>query len=103
MAKTTFYAQVEPEFMTRGWGTDKKTHVRSIKVARITQKRPEKPIGGTVLVKLTLDIPDEAFLPLEPEAVIRVPASLVEVNPISVEAEDPGRPEDIEDIGMVAT
>lgn len=90
MARTTFYAQVEPEFYTSYGGT--KQHLRSIKVARITQKRPGRPVGGTVLVKLTLEIPDQAFLPLEPEAVIKVPASMVEINPIMVEAEEPDDP-----------
>jgi hypothetical protein len=57
--------------------------------ARMTTRRPDRPKGGTVTVKLTLDIPDSAFYPLSPEAVIVVPESMVLVTPIQVIAEDP--------------
>lgn len=84
----TFYAQVEPE-----WGHYRDSNgdlpVRGAKVARITQKRPDSPIGGTVLVKLTIRIPDAAFLPLRPAAVIVIPEDMTSVTPLEVIAEDP--------------
>lgn len=87
MARTTFYAQVKPTFWN-SWG-DQRPRVQAINVVKTTQKKPKAQLGGTVMVKLTLDIPDEAFLPLEPEAVIVVPASLVTAKPIEVEATKP--------------
>lgn len=81
----TFYVQVEPEW---GWGQD--PPVNRIKAAGVTQKKPTRPKPGTVLVKLTLRIPDNAFKPLRPEAVVVVPEDMTVANlPIHAEAEDP--------------
>lgn len=78
--QTVCYLQVEPTFYNsrepRLWG---------IAVKRVTQKRPDNPIPGSVVVKITLDIADEAFLPLKPEAVVVIPASHTE--PVLVESE----------------
>lgn len=83
-----FYVQLEPEW---GFGTDANGNkpVYGAKVARITQNRPGKPKGGTVMVKLAINIPKAAFLPLQPEAVIVIPADMIEVNNIRVEATPP--------------
>lgn len=86
--EATFYAQVEPE-----WGRwrDKNGDLNIVgaKVARMTQKRPESPIGGTVLVKLTIRVPNAAFLPLRPAAVVVIPEDMTETNPVEVVAENP--------------
>lgn len=84
----TFYAQVEPEW---GYGNDGKGNrpVYGAKITRVTQKRPESPLGGTVMLKLAVQIPKAAFLPLQPEATIVIPLDLVETTPIEVEAEVP--------------
>jgi hypothetical protein len=84
----TFYAQVTPEWSAYPVYGDKK--LVGAKVARVTQTRPDKPIGGTVLVKLTIRLPASAFLPLRPEAIVVVPESLTSATPIEVVAEDPG-------------
>lgn len=86
MAKTTFYVQVSPEFYRYD-----STRLSKIRATALTQKRPTSVRGrnGTVTVKLTLDIPDEAFMPLQPEAVIKVPSDLVAITPIEIEAGDP--------------
>jgi hypothetical protein len=63
--------------------------VRSIKAVAVTQKRPERQRPGTVLVKLTVRVPDAAFLPLRPEAVIVVPEDMAAAAPIEVEAGEP--------------
>lgn len=89
MAKTTFYVQVEPVWSR--WnrpGTDEKS-LDSIRAERITKSKPTKPLSGTVTVKLTVDIPDAAFYPLRPEAVVRIPESLLQLNPLEVVAEQP--------------
>lgn len=85
----TFYVQLEPEFF--GW-RDPETgerRVGSVKAVGITQKRPSKPKQGSVVVKLSVELPEAAFLPLRPEAVIRIPESLTQPYPIEITAEDP--------------
>lgn len=84
----TFYVQVEPTFYKYG-GND--PTVSSIRAVAITQKRPERPRGGVVLTKLTIRIPDGAFLPLRPEVIVVIPENMVEaILPIEVIAGDPG-------------
>lgn len=85
----SFYLQIEPE-----WGhyVDRDTGERKVwgaKAVGITQKRPSKPKAGSVVVKLSVEIPEGAFLPLRPEAVITIPESLTQPYPIEVTAEDP--------------
>lgn len=79
----TFYAQIQPEFTYSG------EHVRSAKVVNFTQKKPDRPKGGTVLVKLTIRVPEAAFLPLRPEAIVVIPEDMSIAQPIEVEAVDP--------------
>jgi hypothetical protein len=86
----TFFAQVEPE-----WGPTwqakpgQERPLWGAKVIGITQKKPSRPKGGTVLVKLTIRLPEAAFMPLRPEAIVVIPADMTEVNPIEVIAEEP--------------
>lgn len=82
----TFYAQVSP---TRSHYRSRTSPPDSAKVERITQTKPDKPIAGTVTVKLTIRVPIAAFLPLSPEAVVVVPESMIEANPVEVVAQDP--------------
>lgn len=58
------------------------------RVMRCTQNKPEVVEPGCVVVKVRLRIPTEAWGPFEPEAVIDVPADLIQ-HPIAVEAVDP--------------
>lgn len=57
------------------------------RVVRATQKKPEQAAPGCIVVKVKLRIPVEGWDAFEPEAVIDVPADLVQ-HPIEVEAED---------------
>ncbi len=84
---TTVYLQVEPKF--HQWYASDDPTVSSVSVVRFTQKRPAKQKPGTVMVKLTLRIPDAAFMPLRPEAVVEVGSDLVSIEPVVVEAGDP--------------
>lgn len=77
--KTTCYLQVMPEFSRGG-------HLRSASAVRITQGKPHQPIGGALLVKLTLDIDDKAFMPLQPVVEVVIPAHHTEA--IQVESEE---------------
>ena len=57
------------------------------KVVKATQRRPEFVEPGCVVVKVKLRLPAEAWNPFQPEAVIDVPADLIQ-QPIEVIAED---------------
>lgn len=57
------------------------------KVVKVTQQKPDQPAPGCIVVKIKLRIPVEGWDAFEPEAVIDVPADLVQ-HPIAVEAED---------------
>jgi hypothetical protein len=85
----TFYAQVLPN--SRGWSKDAAGNqiLDGARVVALTQTKPTKPKPGSVTIKLTVRIPSQAFLPLAPEAVVVVPADMVEGHPIEVEATDP--------------
>ena len=78
MARCTAYLQIEPTF--RRWVDQSGRHgVASVTAKRVSKKRPTAPLPGTMLVKITLEIPDEAFMPLEPKATIVVPLEHTEV------------------------
>ncbi|WP_311208763.1 MULTISPECIES: hypothetical protein [unclassified Aeromicrobium] len=62
--------------------------VDSIKVERVTQTYPRTVHPNTVVVKLQLQVPDSAFAPLLPNAVIAVPESMID-QPVHVEAVTP--------------
>lgn len=69
--RATTYLQIEPD-----WSYDA-TMVLGAKVVRCTQRAPkDKQLSGTVLVKITVDLPEAAFLPLIPEAVVTIPEDL---------------------------
>lgn len=87
----TFYAQVEPTF-GRTWSSATSEWVDTVKDAKVvglTQKRPERPRRGTVTVKLTIRVPEAAFLPLRPEAIVVIPEDMTVTTPLEVIAEDP--------------
>lgn len=87
--KTTFYVQLEPVFSSYVRSLDGERPLREVRATRITQKKPTKPLSGTVTIKLTVDIPDQAFYPLRPEAVVTIPADLTAPTPLEVTAEQP--------------
>jgi hypothetical protein len=77
MAKGTFYVQ-----FARRQGL--------LHALTITRRLPQSPRGGSVTVKLTVDIPDEAFAPLSPEATIEIP--LERTRPATVAVDPLQRP-----------
>lgn len=87
---STFYVQLEPVWGSRLYGSDelRLDHVRAV---RMTQDKPKKPLPGVVMVKLTVRIPEAAFRPLRPEAIIEIPEALTTHTPIEVVADDPGQ------------
>jgi hypothetical protein len=61
---------------------------RKCRVMKSTQRQPEIVEPGCVVVKVRIRIPIQAFAPLQPEAVVTIPDSLVQ-HAVDVEAVDP--------------
>lgn len=76
------YLQVEKRIFYGDW------YRETARVQKVTQHKPEVVLPGCIVVKVQLRIPAEAWGPFEPEAVIDVPADLIQ-HPIQVEAVDP--------------
>lgn len=74
--EATCYLQIE----ARGSGPYGSYYPRSSEATavRMTSKKPDKPIPGAVVVKVRIQIPRAAFEPLQPEAVVRVPAEFAQ-------------------------
>lgn len=87
----TFYAQVEPTFGRRydHQVCEMVEYVKHAKVVGLTQNRPDRPRRGVIVVKLTIRVPEAAFLPLRPEAIVVVPEDMTVASPLVVVAEDP--------------
>lgn len=79
-AEATAYLQVR--LMRRSTYT-----ASEARVVRVTQLKPKKIEPGCIVTKIKLRIPVEGWDPFEPEAVIDVPADLVQ-HPIAVDAQD---------------
>lgn len=77
--KTTCYLQIEPEF---NYSAER---VLRAYVKRVTQKYPREPMSGCLVVKMTLDIADGAFLPLKPEAIVTIPAEHTQAIEVTTE------------------
>lgn len=84
----TTYLQVEPEW-NRYSSAELEVDLRGAKIIASTQTRPKRQRPGTVLVKIAIQIPAGAFLPLRPEVTVVVPESMAKVEPIVVEAQEP--------------
>lgn len=76
----TAYLQV---WKRQPWGP----YTAEARVVKTTQKKPDVVEPGCIVVKVRIRIPREAWEAFEPEAVIDVPAELIQ-HPIEVEAAD---------------
>lgn len=76
MAAASFYVQL------RQYG-------QQARLAHATQGKPVTQAGDCLLIKLTVRVPRRMFARPCPEAVITVPADLIEAMPIEVEATQP--------------
>lgn len=77
--RATFYVEIEAERYSYTGA------VARIKAGKLYQRRPKDARG--VVVKLVVEVPDAAFEPLAPEAVIVVPESMVQ-HPMNIEVRD---------------
>ena len=82
--EATAYLQLEPG-APRAYGKSGWSGSSEATVVRCTNTKPDKPIPGCIVVKLQIRVPKEAWEPFAPEAVIDVPAELIQ-RPVSVEA-----------------
>jgi hypothetical protein len=78
----TFYAQVEKKerYINGKWVSGQ--------VTKITQEKPATTPKDTVTVRLTVELPREAFEAYAPSAVIKIPTNLVSGQPMHVIVED---------------
>lgn len=74
------------------WGKpNPETGLRGIEDTRIAGARANRPAKlerDQIAVKITVDVPDAAFEPLTPSAVVTVPTELTQRGPIDVDAVD---------------
>jgi hypothetical protein len=84
--RAQFWAQAEASWIT--W-PDHPPVLRSIRVRKITQRRPREPEPGCVLVKITVTLPKGAFVPPVLEGFVDVPPEHVEQVPVTVGTEEP--------------
>ena len=87
--RATAYLQVQPEMHWNRSTHDTAAGITGAKIVASTQGKPIKPKPGTVEVKVTIEIPKGAFLPLRPEAIVVIPADLTTPHPVTVTASDP--------------
>lgn len=88
--RATAYLRLRPEYRRYYSAAPRDTPdaISGAKVVGATQNKSQHPKPGTVEVKLTIEIPKGAFLPLRPEAIVIVPESMAQPHPLTVEAED---------------
>lgn len=72
---TSFFVVLKPTF-----GVYDKESVSSVKAVKISQNRPNTLAKGEIAVKLTVDVPEKAFSPFQPEAVVKIPESVLQKN-----------------------
>ena len=65
----TFFLQVAPEWDPYS-AANGDLKLIGAKATRLTQKQPDPPRAGTVLVKLTLQVPSSRLLPLQPATLV---------------------------------
>lgn len=98
MIGSEFYVTFTPEFVRR-YSDSEDPRVRSVQ-PKLTKTRPRgSETKGAVVVKMKVLLPEEAFVPLAPEAVIEVPLEntetvRVQVLPPDKKFPDDGDPED---------
>lgn len=62
--------------------------ILAVRVVGSRAGRPERLTRDQIAVKVTVEIPESAFEPLRPTALVVVPESLIHRAPIEVEAAD---------------
>lgn len=90
--RSTVYLQLEATYGRRWNGEEYVDTATGFRVVGFTQKRPQKPRSGVLVVKIELAVPGRAFLPLQPSVVVEIPEQLTYESPIEAEAVDPREP-----------
>ena len=92
--RATAYLIVKAE-RSRYMSADPETGLRPVGEMKITgcrRGRPSRLERDEIAVKVTVEIPDVAFQPFAPAALVVVPADLALPGPIGVEASDANGP-----------
>lgn len=78
---------VTPSFDTYAHHATGRKAVKKIAITKVFQKRPTKTQLGAngIAVKITLNIDEEVFYPIEPKATIDVPVIVNETANVTVE------------------
>lgn len=83
-----FYLTLTPEWSRHLKDDNKRPILTGVRAEKITKTRPEMVRGGGLVTKIGIMVDAGAFVPLQPEAVIHVGATEVQVIH-EVEAVDP--------------
>lgn len=67
------------------WSTYLPKTLIGLRVSKTFARRPKKAAPGTALMRLNLDLPAKAFIPLEVSADLTVPEGALEFSPPEVE------------------
>lgn len=77
--ETTAYVVVTPTFSKYRKTPDGEAAVESVKATRITQSKPKGTLSaGSVVIKVKLRLPKDAFLPIAPSVIIDIPEDTIE-------------------------
>lgn len=80
-AEATAYLQVQLKRRSAYSASD-------ARVVAVTQKKPDRPQRGCIVVKVKLRIPVEGWDPFEPSVIVDVPTDLIDVGEIFADVED---------------
>lgn len=85
------YLAIEPRKRAYPYGGKPGRVLEAAVVAHTTKRPPVR--AGVLVVRIVVRVPSAAFDPLQPEAVVVIPAELTDARPIVVVAQDPGAAE----------
>lgn len=88
--RTTGYVVLEGKRSQYGSPSDETglRELSSIRMAELRINRPRTLKRDQISVKVTIEVPAEAFDPIAPAALIVVPGDLIQRGPITTEATD---------------
>lgn len=69
--KVSLYVQIEPR-----WHRWREDEVDSVRIAKVTKTRPDEPLPGCIVTKVTLDVPADCFEMQAVEADVPVPSAI---------------------------
>lgn len=71
--KVSLYVQIEPRWGEYRFNRDE---LQTVRVAKVTKTRPDEPLPGCIVTKVTLDVPADCFEMQAVEADVPVPSAI---------------------------